>query len=163
MRTTLDCPFCANSDLTVIVVDHNPPTLDVHCPECGAIGPRSVSDDPAHVLPNHDHSRCTQRYRNCLACLGLVRMTHAVRRARPTGTATGPVTLARRRPVSSESRAIAAKCSGRRHRSRPLAVRCASRQAQAGAPRGAASGRARERLALSLLRTKFGPCRGRDH
>jgi len=112
MRTPLDCPFCANSDLTVIVVDHDPPTLDVHCPECGAIGPRSVSDDPAHVLPNHDHSRCTQRYRNCLACLGLVRMTHAVRRARPTGTATGPVTLARRRPVSSESRAIAAKCSG---------------------------------------------------
>jgi len=95
MRTPLDCPFCANSDLTVIVVDHNPPTLDVHCPECGAIGPRSVSDDPAHVLPNHDHSHCTQRYRNCLACLGLVRMnpcgasrqTHLDRnRARDVGT-----------------------------------------------------------------------------
>jgi len=95
MRTPLDCPFCANSDLTVIVVDHDPPTLDVHCPECGAIGPRSVSDDPAHVLPNHDHSHCTQRYRNCLACLGLVRMnpcgasrqTHRDRnRARDVGT-----------------------------------------------------------------------------
>jgi hypothetical protein len=33
-----------------IVVDDHPRTLAARCKECGAVGPRSVSDDPAHAV-----------------------------------------------------------------------------------------------------------------
>lgn len=50
MARALDCPFCAHGELGVIVVVEEPRILAVRCPECGAIGPESLSDDPAHAI-----------------------------------------------------------------------------------------------------------------
>jgi len=46
----LDCPFCASSGLEVVEVEESPRALSVHCPECGATGPVSLSDDPKHAM-----------------------------------------------------------------------------------------------------------------
>jgi hypothetical protein len=48
--TALDCPFCAHSDVAVVEVEPDAGALAVRCPECGATGPQSLSDDPAHAV-----------------------------------------------------------------------------------------------------------------
>jgi hypothetical protein len=48
--TPLDCPFCAHGELAVIVLELDPVVFAVRCPECGGVGPRSTSDDPAHAV-----------------------------------------------------------------------------------------------------------------
>jgi len=48
------CPFCASDDLDVIAVDQDGAMLAVSCKECGATGPLSLSDDPAHAIHSWD-------------------------------------------------------------------------------------------------------------
>ena len=43
-------PFCASDDFAVIDVEQDPMMLAVQCKECGAVGPRSLSDNPAHAV-----------------------------------------------------------------------------------------------------------------
>jgi Lar family restriction alleviation protein len=45
-----ECPHCASNDLGVIEVEYQPVVLAVKCNECGATGPRSVSDDPKQAI-----------------------------------------------------------------------------------------------------------------
>ena len=49
LERMLDCLQCASDDLEVFEV-HARITLAVRCKECGAQGPRSLSDDPAHAV-----------------------------------------------------------------------------------------------------------------
>jgi uncharacterized Zn finger protein len=46
----LDCPFCACSGLEVVKVEQDPIPLVVHCPECGATAPVSLSADAVHAV-----------------------------------------------------------------------------------------------------------------
>ena len=48
MDRAFDCPHCASDDLGVVIIEQLP--LAVRCRECGATGPRSASDDPAHAI-----------------------------------------------------------------------------------------------------------------
>jgi hypothetical protein len=58
-RRALDCPFCAHGELAVIVLEVDPVVLAVRGPECGAVGPRSTSDGPAHAVFAWNHAtRC---------------------------------------------------------------------------------------------------------
>ena len=52
MERPRDCPFCAHDDLEVVTLEREPFVIIgvVGCPECGAMGPRSTSDDPAHAV-----------------------------------------------------------------------------------------------------------------
>jgi hypothetical protein len=50
MEAMRECPFCAHGELNVIVVKVEPRVLAVHCPECGATGPSSLSPEPAHGI-----------------------------------------------------------------------------------------------------------------
>jgi hypothetical protein len=43
-------PFCASDDLDVIAVERDTAMLAVSCKDCGATGPLSLSDDPAHAI-----------------------------------------------------------------------------------------------------------------
>ena len=45
-----DCPFCASDWLEVVQIDDDPRAHAVRCNECGAMGPCSLSDDPAHAV-----------------------------------------------------------------------------------------------------------------
>ena len=47
---TLTCPFCAHDEAAVVVVEQQPMTWAVRCPECFATGPHSVSDSPVHAI-----------------------------------------------------------------------------------------------------------------
>lgn len=49
-REMRECPFCAHGQLDVVAVEHDSRVLAVKCIECGATGPRSLSDDPAHTI-----------------------------------------------------------------------------------------------------------------
>ena len=48
------CPFCASDDLDAIAIDQDRAMLAVSCKECGATGPLSLSDDPAHAIHSWD-------------------------------------------------------------------------------------------------------------
>jgi Lar family restriction alleviation protein len=48
--TALECPHCASDDLAVIEIEDDPVAFAVRCSECGATGPVSLSDDPAHAV-----------------------------------------------------------------------------------------------------------------
>jgi Lar family restriction alleviation protein len=51
MTNPLDCPHCASSDVAVAAVEYEQrPAFAVCCRECGAMGPPSHSDDPAHAV-----------------------------------------------------------------------------------------------------------------
>ena len=43
-------PHCASDDLAVIEIEIDTVALAVRCNECGATGPVSLSDDPAHAI-----------------------------------------------------------------------------------------------------------------
>ena len=50
MKKIRECPFCAHSNLALVVVEQSPRTLAIQCPECGAVGPRSPSADAGHAV-----------------------------------------------------------------------------------------------------------------
>ena len=43
-------PFCTHDEAAVVVVEQQPMTWAVRCPECFATGPHSVSDNPVHAI-----------------------------------------------------------------------------------------------------------------
>lgn len=49
-----DCPFCASSDLAFLAIDGE---LAVHCPECGASGPKTSDPDHAAFAWNQRYGR----------------------------------------------------------------------------------------------------------
>jgi len=106
------------------------------------------------------HSAATA---TALRALAWSAWTHAVRRVRSTCNHNRPVTLARRKPVSGENRAIAAKCSGRAPISRSRSSRVSHRMRRFG------SGNIRTRGALRSssnrkppASTPLGPLRACD-
>ena len=61
MNPMLDCPFCAGDCLEVVKLDGNAGALAVTCNDCGAMGPCSLSADPAHAI-FHWNQRAGERY-----------------------------------------------------------------------------------------------------